>query len=198
MSRSTHGAGNLALGVLLVVTAAVLWGTTGTAQAFSSGATSPAWIGALRLTVAAVFFWTMVAGRRVLGAVRSGDVAGAARDETGFRAGMLVAGLAMTSYNLCFFVGVKSLGVGVGTALTIGSGPLWAGLLEWVLWRRAPSVPWWVGTGLSVAGAVLLLNGVVTVHAFLQRTARILRQQQQEIDWLEGRSGSFDDEADDD
>ena len=54
---------HVALGVTLVVAAAMLWGTTGTVQASSSGLVAPVWIGALRMAVAALFFWTMLAGQ---------------------------------------------------------------------------------------------------------------------------------------
>jgi hypothetical protein len=38
-------------GVALVLAAAALWGTTGTAQSFTTGAPSPLWFGTLRLMV---------------------------------------------------------------------------------------------------------------------------------------------------
>jgi DME family drug/metabolite transporter len=47
-------------GVALVLVAASLWGTTGTAQHLADGALAAAWIGALRLVVAALFFAALV------------------------------------------------------------------------------------------------------------------------------------------
>ena len=64
----------------------------------------------------------------------------------------------MAGYNLAFFAGVKATGVAVGTALALGSGPIWAGLLQ-ILSGRAPSGHWWAGTILAVAGGVLLVLG---------------------------------------
>ena len=43
-------------GVALVLGAAALWGTTGTAQSLAPPALPSAWVGALRLVVAGVFF----------------------------------------------------------------------------------------------------------------------------------------------
>ena len=43
-------------GIALVLLAAMLWGTTGTAQSLAPDQLSPYWIGALRLAVASVFF----------------------------------------------------------------------------------------------------------------------------------------------
>lgn len=129
----------------------MLWGTTGTSQAFSSGEIPPIWIGALRLALAALTFWAVLL-------LRSGAAVLPWRARSDLPAGLVVgAALAMAAYNLSFFAGVRLLGVGVGTALCIGSGPLWAGLMQWTIARRAPGRAWWLGTAVSVAGAVLLL-----------------------------------------
>lgn len=145
----------------LVLLAAALWGTTGTAQTFASGELSASWFGALRLVVAALFF--------ALYAV--------ATQRGRFRPGLgthlpalpvLAAGLCMAVYNLAFFAGVRSTGVAVGTAVALGSGPVWAGLLQAVLLRRVPARPWWLGTGVAVAGGVLMtLGGSARMHISL-------------------------------
>jgi DME family drug/metabolite transporter len=73
---------------------------------------------------------------------------------------VLLAGACMAGYNLSFFAGVKSLGVAVGTAIAIGSGPVWAGLLQMAASRRPPAPAWWAGTLLAVAGgAAMVLQG---------------------------------------
>ncbi|MCZ4329881.1 DMT family transporter [Castellaniella denitrificans] len=138
-------------GILLVLCAGMLWGTTGTAQSFSDGALSPYWVGALRLGVAALFFL-----------VCAGSINGLphlARQLAGLdwrRAAW--AGACMAGYNLTFFAGVKATGVAVGTALAIGSGPIWAGLLQLAGGAR-PGPGWWAGTLLAVGGGVLLVFG---------------------------------------
>ena len=48
-------------GIVLALSAAVLWGTTGTSQHFAGAHLSPYWIGALRLAIAAVFFASLAA-----------------------------------------------------------------------------------------------------------------------------------------
>ncbi|MDY0309979.1 MAG: EamA family transporter, partial [Castellaniella sp.] len=70
----------------------------------------------------------------------------------------LWAGICVAAYNLTFFAGVKATGVAVGTALTIGSGPIWAGLLQLIGGAR-PGPGWWTGTLLAVGGGVLLVSG---------------------------------------
>lgn len=146
------------LGVGCVVGAAVLWGTTGTAQALAGGSLPSLWFGALRLVFAALFFAVFAAA--------SGGLARPAWQGLPPRSAV-AAGLCMAAYNLAFFAGVKLTGVGVGTAIALGSGPVWAGLLQAVFYRQAPTGAWWVGTAVAVAGGVLLSagSGVLAVSA---------------------------------
>jgi DME family drug/metabolite transporter len=137
--RAAHGASIGAMtnhplrGVTLVLLAALCWGTTGTAQSFGSGATSAYWVGALRLLVSALFFGLLLAA--------TGGLAAMARLPRG---PVLLAGLGMAAYNLAFFAGVKATGVAVGTAVALGSGPIWAGLLQ-ALGGQRPPARWWAG-----------------------------------------------------
>lgn len=137
-------------GVALVLAAALLWGTTGTAQSFAPPALASVWVGALRLLVAALFFgaWLALAERRGPGGSRGLPWAGIA-----------AAAGCMTAYNLAFFAGVRASGVAVGTAIALGSGPLWAGLLQAVFLGRRPAPLWWAGTAVAVAGGVALVAG---------------------------------------
>lgn len=136
-------------GVLLVLAAAALWGTTGTAQSLAPPALHAVWVGALRLAVAGLFFGAWLAlvrpPRRAEGPRLDWRAVGG-------------AALCMAVYNLAFFAGVRALGVAVGTAVALGSGPLWAGLLQALWWRRPPPPVWWAGTALAVAGGVALVG----------------------------------------
>lgn len=138
------------LGVVCVVAAAMLWGTTGTSQALAGGALSPIWFGALRLLFAAVFFVVFAA---VTGALDRSAWQGLTPQTA------IGAGLCMAAYNLTFFAGVKFTGVGVGTAIALGSGPIWAGLLQAIFQRQAPTTAWWAGTTVAIVGGVLLSLG---------------------------------------
>ena len=139
-------------GLLMVLLAAMLWGTTGTAQTLVPAGLPAHWVGALRLLVAAAFFWIyLLAGFRgqplgvQFASVRWGWVA--------------LAGASVAAYNLTFFAGVQASSVAVGTAIALGSGPIWAGLLQLAVTRRSPSGVWWVGTSFAVVGGGLMVLG---------------------------------------
>ena len=129
----------------LVLAAAMLWGTTGTAQHFAPAQLSPYWVGALRMVMAALFFVLLAAvvdrgqPRQPMKQVR-----------------ILFCGACMAIYNLCFFAGIKASGVALGTALAIGSGPIWAGLMQAVVQKRMPSPLWWLGTCTGVGGGIIM------------------------------------------
>lgn len=138
-------------GVLLVLGAAMLWGTTGTAQSLADGSLSAYWFGALRLATASAFFAVCtLASHRPSAASFTGRLA--TPDVFG-------AGLCMAAYNLAFFAGIGSVGVALGTAIALGSGPIWAGLLQAALHRQRPSAAWWLGTLVAVAGGGLMTLG---------------------------------------
>lgn len=134
-----------ARGIALVLLAAMLWGTTGTAQSLAPAGLSPFWLGALRLCLAGLFFVLLLPlhGR-------------AARPQPAAWGRLLLCGLCMAVYNLSFFTGVQRSGVALGTALAIGSSPIWAGLLQIVWLRRWPGPLWWLGTAIGVAGGLLM------------------------------------------
>jgi DME family drug/metabolite transporter len=113
----------------LVLAAAMLWGTTGTAQHFAPAQLSPYWVGGLRMVMAALFF---VALALLLDR-------GHARQPMRW-ARIVFCGLCMAIYNLSFFAGVKASGVALGTALAIGSGPIWAGLMQAVVQSACPAL----------------------------------------------------------
>lgn len=141
-------------GTWLVLLAAVCWGTTGTAQAFAPDGATPLAVGAARLAVggAALLLWALL--RRSFRRGRRWPVAAT-----------LVGAICMATYQLCFFAAVARTGVAAGTVVAIGSGPVIAGLMSWLLNREAPGWPWAMATILASAGCVLLglSGGSVTI-----------------------------------
>ncbi len=131
---------------------AVLWGTTGTAQALGPDGSTPLAVGAARLVFGSVLLvaWVHLIRRRV--GEREGSAVGSGRR---WRIALL-GGLAVAGYQVAFFAAVDQAGVALGTAVTIGSAPTLTGVLEAVLHRRAPNLRWRVATVISTLGVVLL------------------------------------------
>jgi drug/metabolite transporter, DME family len=137
---------------LLVVAAAVLWGTTGTARALGPDAASPTAVGASRLVVGAA---GLVAVHLVT--TRKGEVAPPGGGRA--RRWLPVAGaaVAIAAYQPLFFGGVARTGVAVGTVVGIGSAPVFAGLLGMVVRGERPGTRWTVATAAALAGTGLLV-----------------------------------------
>jgi DME family drug/metabolite transporter len=142
----TGGAASHPRASLLVVGAAVLWGTTGTAQALGPDGASSVAVGAARNVVGAVVLVAVAAARgRLLDGARQLD-----------RRPLVLAALATAAYQLCFFGGVRLAGVAIGTVVGVGSGPVWGGLLGWAGRGERPSRRWAVATALALVGAAVL------------------------------------------
>lgn len=140
------------LGVALILCAAILWGTTGTAQSFAPLSLSSYWVGAARLLVSSVFFLglLLVTNRHAFAlsqlATLPWPLIGA-------------ASLCMVSYNLSFFAGIRATSVAIGTAVALGSGPVWAGVMQAIWSRSMPDTKWWLAVGLAVSGLLLTTLG---------------------------------------
>lgn len=139
------------VGAGMVVAAAALWGTTGTAQSFAPANTSPYWIGTLRMVIATLFFAAFIGWHQ-----HRGERVAVSMAPATWR-WVVLAGLCMAGYNLSFFAGVKATGVAIGTAIAVGSGPAWAGLLQSLVYRKPPAPAWWAGTLLAIGGGSLMV-----------------------------------------
>jgi DME family drug/metabolite transporter len=69
----------------------------------------------------------------------------------------LFAGLSSALYQLTFFVGVALTGVALGTIITIGSAPIFTGILGYFFEGEVLPRRWWIATGLAIFGGVLLV-----------------------------------------
>ncbi len=132
-------------GVWFVLLAAMLWGTTGTAQAFAPAGFDPLVIGTLRLALGGVALLVLI-----LAQARTLPLSGWPVGVT------LVAAVFTALYQVCFFAGVAKTGVAVGTIVGIGSAPVAGGLLGYLFRGERPGRPWFVATGLALAGCVVL------------------------------------------
>jgi len=129
-----------------VLLSALLFGTTGTAQALGPDGTTPLTVGAARIAIGGA---ALVAIALLLGKLRDG-IRWAPRPA-------LAGGLGVVGYQLCFFAAVDSTGVALGTVVALGSGPAFAGLLGLALQREPLTRRWALATGLATAGAAVLV-----------------------------------------
>ena len=147
-ATATHAAA----GALLVVAAAALFGTIGTARAL--GPDAPALpVAAARsalacLLLAAVPLW--MAWRQGTG--RELSVPAGVRVALRTRA-VWTAGLGQAAFQWCFLAAVPRVGVAVGTLVAIGLTPVVTGVLS----RHVDRI-WVLATGIGLAGLVLLVG----------------------------------------
>ena len=70
----------------------------------------------------------------------------------------------MAIFQYLFFSSVRLTGVAIGTVVTIGSAPVFSGIIEWLLVKRRPTRVWIMATALAIIGCVLLFlnkDGIV-------------------------------------
>jgi DME family drug/metabolite transporter len=135
-------------GIFFVLGAALLWGTTGTAQAFAPAGFEPTVIGFLRLLIGGLALLLLACGRREIGRLSQWQMRP-----------LLVAALFTAGYQICFFAAVKLTGVAVGTIVGIGSAPIAGGLLGFLFRGERPRRRWWCATLLAISGCGLLSLG---------------------------------------
>src|SRR4051794_1384831 len=125
---------------LMVLLAAVCFGTTGTAQALGPDGLAPTSVGAARILVGGALL-VLIGGRLIHRLPRTP---------------LLIGATAVATYQVSFFAAVADTGVAVGTIVAIGSGPAFAGALEWATCATAPTRAWALATALACAGVALL------------------------------------------
>src|SRR4051794_21541975 len=133
---------------LLVLFAAICFGTTGTAQALGPDGLAPAGVGAARILVGGALLVLIGGSLRQLP-----------------KGPLILAAAAVATYQVSFFAAVADTGVAVGTIVAIGSGPAIAGAIEWALDGRVPTKAWAAATALALSGVTVLTigNGDTTI-----------------------------------
>ena len=130
---------------LHVLSAALLFGTTGTAQAVGP-LVPPVVVGASRIVFGAALLlvFALLARRLKVGA------------SPGL---VLLSGVSVAVYQATFFVAIADTGVAVGTVVAIGSAPAFAGLLARAFTGERLDWRWGAATGLACLGVCLLVLG---------------------------------------
>ncbi|MER3390012.1 MAG: EamA family transporter [Microcella sp.] len=138
----------MAAAIGALVLASVLWGTTGTAATFLTGGVSPLAIGATTMALGGTLLFT-TSSRSSLAVVR----------DRAIRRWLLLAALGMVVYPLTFYAAMDLAGVAIGNVVSLGSGPLFAALLEWRVDRHRLTLRWMLSTAVALGGVALLVGG---------------------------------------
>lgn len=166
--------------VVFALLAAILFGTTGTAQALGPEGASSLSVGSARIVIGgaalALVSWLLsLRSRRMLRNLEPGhpitdmltlhipnltgpqpQLTKAASARWRAWPTITVGALAIIAYQPTFFLGMSINGVAIGAVVAIGSGPIFTGVFEWILSRRFPGYGWLVATLVAVVGIALL------------------------------------------
>ena len=130
--------------MLAVLGAAVLFGTTGTAKELGPDSATALGVGGIRILFGAITLWLIARSLPRW------------RDFRAFGVLLVIGGLGVAAYQPGFFAATDRLGVALGTIIALGSGPLFAGILELALGSR-PGAQWLMATVVSIIGGALLV-----------------------------------------
>lgn len=139
--------GNASLGILAVLFASIVWGTTGTAATFAPDVSAAA-IGA-----AAMGIGGLMQALRAAGGIHR-----AVLQLTRFPVVLLIGAVSVAIYPLAFYGSMRLAGVTIGTVVTIGSAPLLSALIERLFDRILLTRRWMVGTLIGLVGIILLAS----------------------------------------
>ncbi|MBD3885156.1 EamA family transporter [Phormidium tenue FACHB-886] len=138
-------------GLLLILLAAVLWGTIGlfVQTLYRLTETNPLSIGFLRLAISVPVLllacWLSV-GRQMFRVARAD-----------FALMLLIGGM-MALYQVCYFGAIAQVGVAAATLITLCTAPVWVVLLAAVLLQERLTRTVLLSGGLAVAGTSLLVG----------------------------------------
>lgn len=133
------------LAPVLILLAAILWGTTGTAKSFGPDDVDSISMGLVRLAFGGL---TLLLISKLTGKLTF----------TGWPLPLvLTAALSMALFQPFFFGAVDLTGVAVGTVVSIGSAPVFSGVIEWVFFKSKPTMMWYLSTLLAITGCVILM-----------------------------------------
>lgn len=136
---------NQFLGIIAVIIAAVLWGTTGVSASFAPEV-SPIAIGSMAMGVGGLL--------QTVIAIKSIHI---------YRFNLyknwqyvLCGGLSVAIYPLAFYASMRMAGVTIGTVISIGSAPLLSAIIEAIMEKARFSIKWIIGASLGILGIALL------------------------------------------
>lgn len=138
-------------GILAIIAASLLWGTTGTVAHFASNV-SPLAIGAFAMGGCGIFLCVNAAKNLAYDLSKMRKMP----------AILVTGGLCVAAYPLAFYTSMRWSGVTLGTVVSIASAPLFAVILERLFCQRLISLKWGVSFVLGTGGVLLLSLGRIS------------------------------------
>lgn len=137
-----------------VLLAAILWGMTGTAQTFLDKGVSPIAVATIRSAIGGGLLLVAVVLLRKISF------------RTWSWKWTILAAASIALFQGLFFTSIRLTGVAIGTVVTIGSAPMFSGMLEWLFWKTRPSKVWGIATIMTITGCMLLFinSGDRAIH----------------------------------
>ena len=135
-------------GAWALILASLLWGTTGTAASFLPDDVSPIAVGASTMTIGGLLLFVV-----------SAPLAITALRNHRSRRWLIIGAGGVVVYPLAFYSSMDLAGVAIGNVVSLGTGPVFAAILEWAIERRQLSRLWLICTAIAIAGIVLLALG---------------------------------------
>ncbi|MFJ7840299.1 DMT family transporter [Lysinibacillus sphaericus] len=137
-----------------VLLAAILWGMTGTAQTFLDKGVSSIAVATIRSAIGGGLLLVAVVLLRKISF------------RTWSWKWTILAAASIALFQGLFFTSIRLTGVAIGTVVTIGSAPMFSGMLEWLFWKTRPSKIWGIATIMTITGCILLFinSGDRAIH----------------------------------
>ena len=166
--QSTHNArAESRRGLLLIMLAAVMWGTVGvtTKTIYGLGPTNPLSIGFFRLALSLpiLFAACWITQKRQMFNV--------ARHDLGL---MLLIGTMTALYQVCYFGAIELTGVAVATLVTLCTAPVMVAVISVFMTRQRPSAYVLLALAGALAGTAMLVGFQETTGARSADTSGIL------------------------
>ena len=132
---------NSSKALLFLAGACLCFGTSGTAQALGPDNSSPLVVGAARLLLGAIGLFALIKFREPKNLPRNL---------------LWIGALAVALFQVTFFSGVRLTGVAMGTVIALGSAPAITAILNWLIYKKLPTIRWIFATCVTAAGITLL------------------------------------------
>jgi|GEM_PF-3334374 Predicted permeases len=147
MSNTSSGRSPAFFGIVFSICAGFCWGTFGIARGLGPAEATSISFAGLRLVIAAaaLVLWAWMSGAyRAAGPVKNWPFVST-----------FFSGLAVGGFTYLYLEGMYRAGVSIGTPVGCASIPLFAMLVEWVMYKKRPTLTQFLGLIVVVTGITL-------------------------------------------